>query len=92
MQAGFQSLMEPGYSEKSDEKKEEESISGMKPGLLIQAGYTRGPGKKHAHSPSAEAPAGKGPFRLHPLAPVDETIESLFPFVGGGKFHTASGP
>ena len=84
--------MKPGYSEKTDEKKKKESVSGMKPGLLIQSGRHRRPGKKYAHSPSAEIPAGKGSFGLHPLTAVNETKESLLPFVGGGKFHKACGP
>jgi hypothetical protein len=31
-------------------------------------------------------------LRLHPLTAVDETKDSLLPFVGGGKFHKACGP
>lgn len=35
MQSGFQSLVKPGYSEKSNEEEKQETIAGMKPGLLI---------------------------------------------------------
>lgn len=92
MQAGFQSLVKPGYSEKPDEEEKEKSITGMKPGLLIDPDRNCGPNKEYSHSPSAELLAGDGALRLHPLGAVNEAKHRVFSSIGGGTFHRACGP